>query len=96
MLERGVAGGRVPAFGVGRRLWALVWAPVMGVWGEVQHRRWRRARKNGEQEGKGEWPRMRRYQGRGAKWAAWVAGVAGTGWASGRAMGSRERTDVSG
>ena len=42
VLERVVAGGWVLAFGVGRWLWALVWAPVGGE--GVQHRRWRRAR----------------------------------------------------
>lgn len=77
-------------FGVGRWLWALVWAPVGGE--GVQRRRWRRVRENGGQEGKGEWPRMRRNHGQGrARWAAWVAGMAGTGWASGRVMGWHER-----
>ena len=51
VVEGGVAGGWMLAFGVGRWSWALVWATVSG---EERAQGWGRVRENGKREGRGE------------------------------------------
>lgn len=95
VVEGGVAGGWMLAFGVGRWSWALVWATVSG---KERAQGWGRVRENGKREGRGErigrgQPRVMEEPGLWGKLGnlgaqgLGVCGVAGTGWAGGRAMG---------
>ena len=96
VVEGGVAGGWMLAFGVGRWSWALVWATVSG---EERAQGWGRVRENGKREGRGETNWQRATQSDGGTRAVgqvgqpWCPGIGGV-WSGRDRLGWRESSGV--